>query len=154
MAKIEKKSISELVAMRTKKPTLDQIEQITQDIHTAKIAADLNIPEQAVAPTEKVQHTVRKDSFEEGANPKTSEGEQNVKKDKNLTSGAPAKKAKTIEKTPKTTIATEEEDIDDRIKRISVHAPIGLYIKARTKATLKNMTMMAYILKLMENDLK
>ena len=148
MAKIEKKSISELVAMRTKKPTFDQIEQITQDIHTAKAAAESSASQETVvAPVEKVQHTVRKDSFGEG-------GGQDAKKGKNTPIDASAKKLKTTEKANKTIVANEEEDIDDRIKRISVHAPIGLYIKARTKATLKNMTMMAYILKLMENDLK
>ncbi len=148
MAKIEKKSISELVAMRTKKPTLDQIEQITQDIHTAKVAAEWRTPQETVvAPVEKTQHI-------EGPNPEASGGEQEVKKGKNTPMDAPVKKAKTPEKASKTTVAVEEEDIDDRIKRISVHAPIGLYIKARTKATLKNMTMMAYILRLMENDLK
>jgi hypothetical protein len=148
MAKIEKKSISELVAMRTKKPTLDQIEQITQDIHTAKVAAESSAPQEAVvASVEKVQYT-------EGGNSEASGGEQEVKKGKNTSMDAPAKKAKTPEKGAKAAVAVEEDDIDDRIKRISVHAPIGLYIKARTKATLKNMTMMAYILKLMENDLK
>ncbi len=142
MAKIEKKSISELVAMRTKKPTLDQIEQITQNIHTAKVAVESSAPQETmVAPVEKGQYT-------EG-------GGQEVKKGENTPIDSPAKKLKTTEKATKTIVATEEEeDIDDRIKRISVHAPIGLYIKARTKATLKNMTMMAYILKLMENDLK
>ena len=141
MAKIEKKSISELVAMRTKKPTLDQIEQITQDIHTAKVAAESSPTQQTVvAPVEKVQYTERV--------------EEDVKKGKNTPMDAPVKKSKAQEKAAKTVVAVEEEDIDDRIKRISVHAPIGLYIKARTKATLKNMTLMAYILKLMENDLK
>ncbi len=35
MAKIEKKSIAELVASRTKRPTPEEIDNITQQIHTS-----------------------------------------------------------------------------------------------------------------------
>lgn len=146
MAKVEKKSIAELVAMRTKKPSLDQIDQITQNIHTAKVEmvqsksvetatlAAMNVAEKPIVVTT-TQHT--DNVIEKDTQKPTAE-----------------KTAKKIEKISKKSLLVEEEDFDDRIKRISVHAPIGLYIQARTKATLKNMTMMAYILKLMEEDLK
>ncbi len=45
MAKVEKKSIAELVAARTKRPTPEEIDNITQQIHTAT-----TVPVVAVAP--------------------------------------------------------------------------------------------------------
>jgi hypothetical protein len=38
------------------------------------------------------------------------------------------------------------------IMRISVNAPVELYLKSKTKATRQGMTLMAYIMKLMEDD--
>jgi hypothetical protein len=38
------------------------------------------------------------------------------------------------------------------IMRISVNAPVELYLKSKTKATRQGMTLMAYIMKLMEED--
>lgn len=90
MAKQAKKSIADLVGSKNKKrPSLDEIENITKKIH------------QAV--------------------PTVSE----KKKDK-----------------PK-----------EKIKRISVNAPVSLYIKAKTKATMEDKTLMGYIIGLMEKDL-
>ena len=47
MAKVEKKSIAELVAARTKRPTPEEIDTITQQIHTATAVP---IPVVVVAP--------------------------------------------------------------------------------------------------------
>jgi hypothetical protein len=116
MAKMEKKSVSELLAVKPKKPSIEEIEQITQNIHTQKLAAN----------TEKVVEDVK---------------------------NAPSKmavKKNIAEPTP----MPETDEFGDRIKRISVHASIPLYLKAKTKSTIQGVSMMAYILNLMENDLK
>lgn len=42
----------------------------------------------------------------------------------------------------------------EKVKRISVNAPIQLYIKAKTKSTIQDQTLMAYILRLIEEDVK
>lgn len=42
----------------------------------------------------------------------------------------------------------------EKLKRISVNAPVSLYIKAKTKATLQDQTLMAYIMQLIEQDVK
>ncbi len=42
----------------------------------------------------------------------------------------------------------------EKTKRISVDAPLSLYLKARIKATLQEQTLMAYIMKLIEADVK
>jgi hypothetical protein len=39
-----------------------------------------------------------------------------------------------------------------KIMRISVNASVDLYLKSKSKATRQGMTLMAYILKLMEDD--
>ena len=41
-----------------------------------------------------------------------------------------------------------------KIMRISVNASVDLYLKSKSKATRQGMTLMAYILKLMEEDTK
>ncbi len=146
MAKVEKKSIAELVALRTKKPSLDQIDQITQNIHTTKVETVQSKSVEATEPV--VAKAVETPVAVADIKQTDSITEKNSPKPK------AEKTVKVTEKTSKKNLTAEEEDFDDRIKRISVHAPIGLYIQARTKATLKNMTMMAYILKLMEEDLK
>jgi hypothetical protein len=116
MAKMEKRSVSELLAVKPKKPSIEEIEQITQNIHTQKLAAN----------TERVVEEVK------NAPPKT------------------AVKQTVAEPTP----TPETDEFGDRIKRISVHASIPLYLKAKTKSTIQGVSMMAYILNLMENDLK
>lgn len=40
----------------------------------------------------------------------------------------------------------------EKTKRISINAPIQLYINAKTKATLKEQTLMAYVMGLIEAD--
>ena len=40
----------------------------------------------------------------------------------------------------------------EKVKRISVNAPVSLYLKAKTKATLQDQTLMAYIIGLIETD--
>jgi hypothetical protein len=115
MAKMEKKSVSELLAVKPKKPTIEEIEQITQNIHTQKQTA-----------------------MNEG-------GSVAVKI-------APKMEAKTM--VSQSVPAEEVDAFGDRIKRISVHASIPLYLKAKTKSTIQGVSMMAYILNLMENDLK
>lgn len=42
----------------------------------------------------------------------------------------------------------------DKSKRISVNAPVSLYLKAKTKATLQDQTLMAYIIRLIEDDVR
>lgn len=42
----------------------------------------------------------------------------------------------------------------EKVKRISVNAPISLYLKAKTEATLQDQTLMAYIIRLIENDVR
>jgi hypothetical protein len=111
MAKMEKKSVAQLMAVKPKKPSIEEIEQITQNIHTQKQAA---IVDRVVAP------------------PK-----------------AEVKKMVVQEETTE-----EKDDFGDRIKRISIHASIPLYLKAKTKSTIQGVSMMAYILNLMEKDLK
>ncbi|MCA0235843.1 MAG: hypothetical protein LCH81_05635 [Bacteroidetes bacterium] len=44
--------------------------------------------------------------------------------------------------------------VTEKVKRISVNAPIQLYIKAKTKSTIQDQTLMAYILRLIEEDVK
>ncbi len=112
---MEKRSVSELLAVKPKKPTIEEIEQITQNIHTKKQAAIVE------------------------------EGSVAVKI-------APKMEAKTMVSQPAP--AEEVDAFGDRIKRISVHASIPLYLKAKTKSTIQGVSMMAYILNLMENDLK
>jgi hypothetical protein len=116
MAKMEKKSVSELLAVKPKKPSIEEIEQITQNIHTQKLAANNEGGSGAVA------------------------------------SAAPKVEAKPIVAQQAPT--PEMDELGDRIKRISVHASIPLYLKAKTKSTIQGVSMMAYILNLMENDLK
>jgi hypothetical protein len=114
MAKMEKKSVAQLLAVKPKKPSIEEIEQITQNIHTQKLAA--NSGSGVVvnsAPKAEAQQTI-------------------------------------VQQAPK----LEEDELGDRIKRISVHASIPLYLKAKTKSTIQGVSMMAYILNLMENDLK
>lgn len=41
---------------------------------------------------------------------------------------------------------------EGRIKRISVNAPVSLYLKAKTKATIQEESLMAYIIRLIEED--
>lgn len=41
-----------------------------------------------------------------------------------------------------------------KIKRISLNAPVPLYLKAMTKSTLQDQTLMAYVLQLIEDDVK
>lgn len=116
MAKMEKKSVSELLVVKPKKPSIEEIEQITQNIHTQKLAASSEGGSGAVA----------------SAAPKV-EAQQTI-----------------VQQAPK----PEMDELGDRIKRISVHASIPLYLKAKTKSTIQGVSMMAYILNLMENDLK
>ena len=114
MAKLEKKSVSELLSMKPKKPSLEQIEQITQDIHAQK---------QVLAQQEVLDRVV--------VEPKII--------------------AKPV--VARQTVEQDMDDLSDRFKRISVHAPLPIYIKAKTKSTIQGVSMMAYILRLMENDL-
>ena len=44
--------------------------------------------------------------------------------------------------------------VAEKIKRMSITAPIQLYIKAHTKATIQGQTLMAYIISLIEADVK
>ena len=131
MAKMERKSVSELLAVKPKKPSIEEIEQITQNIHTQKQAA---ITEGVLAATTT-------------AAPKAT------------VETATKTMAKTTAPTPPKTSLVQEldpqdmDDLGDRIKRISVHTPLALYIKAKTKTTIKGVSMMAYILELMEKDL-
>ena len=114
MAKMEKKSVSELLSMKPKKPSLEQIEQITQDIHAQK---------QVLAQQEATDRVV--------VEPKIAAKPTVVRQ----------------------TVEQDMDDLSDRFKRISVHAPLPIYIKAKTKSTIQGVSMMAYILRLMENDL-
>jgi hypothetical protein len=121
MAKIEKKSIAELVAARTKKPTPEEIDNITQKIH---VAASATVVEPVIEPIVVVAPPV----------------------------------VAVVESSP--TLLAVEEEIEVMLeqmvntKRISVNATIPLYIKAKTKATMQGKTLMAYIIGLMEKDVK
>jgi hypothetical protein len=42
----------------------------------------------------------------------------------------------------------------EKVKRISVNAPVQLYIKAKTKSTMQDQTLMAYVISLIEEDVK
>jgi hypothetical protein len=44
--------------------------------------------------------------------------------------------------------------VTEKVKRISVNAPIQLYIQAKTKSTMQDQTLMAYIIRLIEADVK
>ncbi len=44
--------------------------------------------------------------------------------------------------------------VTEKIKRISVNAPVSLYLKAKTKSTMQDQTLMAYIIRLIEEDVK
>ena len=50
----------------------------------------------------------------------------------------------------KAPVATPEDT--KKVMRISVNASVDLYLKSKSKATRQGMTLMAYILKLMEED--
>ncbi len=110
MAKIEKKSIADLVSSRTKRPTPEEIDSITQQIHspTVTVAVPIIIEKEAPSPT-------------------------------------------LLEVVEEKVIALDDMT---ETKRISVNASISLYIKAKTRATIQGKTLMAYIIGLMENDLK
>jgi hypothetical protein len=114
MAKIEKKSIAELVASRTKRPSPEEIDNITQQIHSHTPVAVP--PVAAVAPIVQAPYPTLPEVVE---------------------------KEKII----------ALEDMTET-KRISVNASIPLYIKAKTRATMQGKTLMAYIITLMEKDLK
>lgn len=121
MAKQEKKSIADLIGKRKpiNKPSLDEIENITQKIHQTKTAAPAP-PVAKATPTK------------------------------------PLRSAKTSPKTkakPATKKKVTKSSAEEKIKRISVNAPVTLYLKAKTKATLADQTLMGYILGLMEKDL-
>lgn len=99
MAKLEKKSITDIIAMKSqaRKPSAAEIDKITEEIH---------VP------------------------------------------AAPTPPAPMVEP-----VADLPLSADEKIKRISVNAPVSLYLKAKTKATLQDQTLMAYIIGLMETDL-
>lgn len=69
-----------------------------------------------------------------------------------------AKKRPTAEQVEKITEVVHKEPINapaadtKKIMRISVNASVDLYLKSKTKATRQGLTLMAYILKLMEED--
>ena len=42
----------------------------------------------------------------------------------------------------------------EKTKRISVNAPVTLYLQAKTRATLQDQTLMAYIMRLIEADVR
>jgi hypothetical protein len=110
MAKLEKKSITDLLGSKEKRrPSAAEIEAITQQIHQPE-------PVAVAAPTPPALIVVE---------------------------STPA----IVDATPKTVANTEEF-----IKRISVNAPVRLYLKAKSKATLEGKTLMAYILELMDAD--
>lgn len=44
--------------------------------------------------------------------------------------------------------------VAEKVKRISVNAPVSLYLKAKTKSTMQDQTLMAYIIRLIEEDVK
>ena len=120
MAKQQKKSIADLIGKRkTSKPSVAEIEDITQKIHTPSEQSAPSDPPVTVDP------------------PKQSPPKRRTTRTKITT-----KKAVTTDPTP------------EKIKRISVNAPVSLYLKAKTKATLADQTLMGYILELMEKDLK
>lgn len=56
----------------------------------------------------------------------------------------------TVVHKPVATVSTPTHSKE--IMRISVNAPVELYLKSKTKATRQGMTLMAYIMKLMEED--
>ncbi|MBK8193707.1 MAG: hypothetical protein IPK76_11050 [Lewinellaceae bacterium] len=44
--------------------------------------------------------------------------------------------------------------VTEKTKRIGIIAPVSLYLKAKTKSTMQDETLMAYILRLIEEDVK
>jgi FtsZ-interacting cell division protein ZipA len=114
MAKIEKKSIADLVSSRPKRPSPEEIDNITQQIH-APVAPQVTVPKEEPKPV--VAEPIVVMEIEE---------EEKV-------------------------IALDQMT---QTKRISVNASIPLYIKAKTKATMQGKTLMAYIIHLMEKDVK
>lgn len=47
-----------------------------------------------------------------------------------------------------------EQPATEKTKRISVNAPVTLYLQAKTRATLQDQTLMAYIMRLIEADVR
>ncbi len=116
MAKVEKKSITDLLGSKEKRrPSAAEIEAITQQIHQPSAVATPAPPQ--IAP---------------------------------IAQAAPI----VVEEIPAPVAAKADPPTDEFIKRISVNAPVRLYLKAKSKATLQGMTLMAYILKLMDEDTK
>ena len=97
MAKRPNKSIADLVGKKTKKPSLDEINEIAEQIHTEK---------------------------------------------KRVEEPAP-KKVKT----------SDSRNIADRTKRISLNAPLDLYLEIQREATLQGKPMMQYILEVVKEDI-
>lgn len=44
--------------------------------------------------------------------------------------------------------------VTEKTKRIGIVAPVSLYLKAKTKSTMQDETLMAYILRIIEEDVK
>jgi len=44
--------------------------------------------------------------------------------------------------------------VTEKVKRISLNAPVSLYLKAKTKSTMQDQSLMAYIIHLIEEDVK
>ncbi|MEQ1745685.1 MAG: hypothetical protein ABMA02_09675 [Saprospiraceae bacterium] len=44
--------------------------------------------------------------------------------------------------------------VTEKIKRIGIVVPVSLYLKAKTKSTMQDQTLMAYIIHLIEEDVK
>jgi len=44
--------------------------------------------------------------------------------------------------------------VTEKTKRIGIVAPVSLYLKAKTKSTMQDQTLMAYIIRLIEEDVK
>ena len=108
MNKRARTSISELVAKKSNKPDLDEVNEIAEKIHSAK-------------------------EPESKAKPKTKTAPKKV----NL---SPRKR-----KTPQ---------IEGRTKRISLNAPLGLYLDIQREATLQGVSMMQYILDIVAEDIQ
>lgn len=64
---------------------------------------------------------------------------------------------KKIHEQEKTVIEKKEPlplPVTEKTKRIGIVSPVSLYLKAKTKSTMQDETLMAYILRLIEEDVK
>jgi hypothetical protein len=133
MAKVEKKSITDLLGSKDKRrPSSAEIEAITQQIHQP---VSKSVDEEDFEPVGAVDNV--------GAVSRVGALSHVGSVD---TYGAVGSVGRVG------VVSGSSSSSEVTVKRISVIAPVHLYIKAKSKATLQGKTLMAYVLDVLEAD--